>query len=205
MKHLIATLLGCALVCALRAAELPIATLGGNGVLTWTNSVTNATYRVEWASSPPGPWQQFSVLTNLDFIKASNTTVQVSVPMFYRVVWTDVPTPQAIGDWLFSGYSSTGSLVTTGIVTISSPVAGSWTFGAVPNGTNSRPLDCSSGNIGVEWDNSDLFLFLDGCSFGEGVYWLSGTLLGDTYSGMWYSEGIAINGIGPFVARRRFP
>jgi hypothetical protein len=203
MKHLIVILFGCALVSASRAAELPVATLGGNGVLTWTNSVTNATFRVEWASSPLGPWQQFSVLTNLDFIKSSNTTVRVSVPMFYRVVWTDAPAPQPAGDWLFNSYSFAGSLVLTGMVAITntgvSEVAGVWTFG--PGG----PLDCSSGDLSGQWGDSGLFVTLCGCSFAECVYALSGTLVGDTYSGTWYEEGFVSNPIGTFVARRKFP
>lgn len=203
MKHLIAILLGCALVCLSRAAELPVVSLGGNGVLTWTNSVSNATYRVEWASSPAGPWQQFSVLTNLDFIKASNTTVQLFVPMFYRVVWTDAPVPQPAGEWLFNGYSFAGSLVLTGMVTITnsgvSEVSGVWTFGP------GRPLDCSSGDLFGEWADSGFFVTLCGCNVAECVYYLSGTLIGDTYSGTWYEEGVVNNPIGTFVARKAQP
>ncbi len=41
---------------AVLAAEVVISSLNPNGELTWTNSVSNATYRVEWGGSSTGPW-----------------------------------------------------------------------------------------------------------------------------------------------------
>jgi len=83
-----------------RAMELQILSLAGNGVLTFTNSSQNATCRVEWASSPQGPWHAtWEPLTNLI---ATGGVAQVQVPMFYRVVATlppslvQVPAP----DWM---------------------------------------------------------------------------------------------------------
>ena len=58
----------------------------GNGNLAWTNAaITNAIYRVEWAPSPTGTWQQsFQNIHTIDAL--SNKAFTVSVPMFYRVV-----------------------------------------------------------------------------------------------------------------------
>jgi len=204
MKYIISLLISGSLVSAGFGADFVITSLSGNGQMTWTNSVTNASYRVEWASSLTGPWKQFNALTNLDSIRATNTTVTVAVPMFYRVVWTDPPAPQPVGDWEFNGYSSTGSLIVTGLVSMTSASSGTWAFGAVPNGTNIWGMSCSGGEVlGSTGGNLQFSMFLDGCGFAEGVYFLEGTLLGDTYSGMWYDEGIVANRIGTFIARRR--
>src|SRR5436309_15411903 len=71
------------------ADDVVITSLNRNGELTWTNSVSKATYRVEWASSAEGPWSKFDVLTNLTLLSATSNVVTVKVPMFYRVVWLD--------------------------------------------------------------------------------------------------------------------
>jgi hypothetical protein len=94
------------------AGDLVITSFPGNGTLTWTNSVNNATYRVEWAGSVTGPWQNFDALINLNSISATSTVVSVQVPMFYRVVWTDPPAPA--GEYLYKAYDSFGALVVTG-------------------------------------------------------------------------------------------
>jgi hypothetical protein len=73
------------------AAELAITSLTSDGSLTWTNSVSNATYRVEWAGTATGPWQRFDALTNLSSIAATNVVVTVQVPMYYRFAWLDAP------------------------------------------------------------------------------------------------------------------
>ena len=105
------------LACAVSDAGLHIESLDRNGELTWTNWATNATYRVEWAGSLTGPWTNFDALSNLSSIAASDTTVTVTVPMFYRVVWTDPPSPPSlVGDWLFIGYDDSRCLVATGLV-----------------------------------------------------------------------------------------
>jgi rhodanese-related sulfurtransferase len=67
-----------------QAEEIEILSLSRNGSLTWTNSSLDWTCRVEWASSPEGPWQStWQGLTNL---VATNAVMEVKVPMFYRVV-----------------------------------------------------------------------------------------------------------------------
>jgi len=98
MKALLELLILGGLLCTRASAQVTIDCLNRNGELTWTNSVSNATYRVEWAGSLAGAWQPFSVLTNSDSVTAANTSVTVTVPMFYRVVWTDPPAPQPVGD-----------------------------------------------------------------------------------------------------------
>jgi hypothetical protein len=190
-------------------AELVITSLTANGQLTWTNAATNASYRVEWAPTLTGPWQQFNTLTNLDSFKATGSVVTVTVPLFYRVVWTDPPPPQPAGDWEFNGYSFAGSLVVTGLISLTNSMSlneasGSWVFGAVPNGTNTWQLRCPDGEArGSVWDDFRFSLFLDGCGFAEGVFGLEGALLGDTYSGTWFDEGIVANPIGTFIARKK--
>src|SRR5213594_934791 len=92
MKKWLLLLIGFLIVPAL-VAELIISSFNQNGELTWTNSAaTNATYRVEWASSATGPWSSFDSLTNLTLLSATSNVVTVKVPMFYRVVWLDAPT-----------------------------------------------------------------------------------------------------------------
>ncbi len=196
-----------AIGCLAPAAEVRIESLSRNSELTWTNSVSNATYRVEWAAALTGPWQQFSALTNLSSVSASNTTVTVTVPMFYRVVWTDPPTAQPVGNWGFNGYDGSGSLIVTGRLSVlpGSPTnsfAGYWSFGRVSGQTNYWPLICSSGQIGVWTLDNGVSMFLTGCHLAEGAFWLEGTMVGDAYSGTWYQEGFAVVPIGAFVARR---
>lgn len=207
MKNLILLFVCASLAGAASSTELRIDSLNRNGLLTWTNSVSNATYRVEWAGSIEGPWNPFSALTNLDSIVASNTTVTATVPMFYRVVWTDPPVPQPVGDWIFNGYDAFGTLVVTGLVSIPTGYEtnhATWSFGPVPNGTNTWSLPfCSAGAALVSLWNYSLNLFLAGANCpAEGEFYLQGTLLGDEYSGTWFQEGIVLNPLGQFVARR---
>lgn len=86
--------LAIALVCALvangaRTGDLAIQSFEGTGRLTF-NTLNNATnYRVEWASSPGGPWTNFTgAATRLDaiFQPPISGIVTCSVPMCYRVV-----------------------------------------------------------------------------------------------------------------------
>ncbi|MCX6925311.1 MAG: hypothetical protein NT154_19185 [Verrucomicrobia bacterium] len=208
MRYIIALLIS-GVATAAFGADLAITAFTSNGQLTWTNWITNASYRVEWAGSLAGPWRQFNALTNLDSISATNTTVTVAVPMFYRVVWTDPPPPQPVGDWDFSGYSFAGTLVVTGRISLTNSISlhqvvGTWTFSSVPNGTNTWVLRCSGGEAGGGiWGNFQFSTYLNGCGFAEGVFALEGTMLGDRYSGRWYDEGIVANPIGTFIARRR--
>ena len=73
-------------------SKLYITSFHGNGMLTWSNVVPNATCDVEWASSPEGPWaNSWETLKGIPI--GTNTEMSASVPMFYRVVMT-LPPPE---------------------------------------------------------------------------------------------------------------
>ena len=133
------------LLSAFLSVELPVAgqvvitSFNTNGVLTWTNTVSNATYRVEWAGSPTGPWQTFDALTNLSLLSATSNSVTVKVPTFYRVVWLDPPPPQPDGTWEYQAYDDQGVLVVTGrlfMVSETNRITGTWDLQLTGNSTN---------------------------------------------------------------------
>lgn len=84
MKRLLPLLFSCLLISA-RAQTVVIDGLHANGALSWGGDATNfSRYHIEWAPSLSGPWSAtWNGLTNL---VASNNTMTVAVPMFYRVV-----------------------------------------------------------------------------------------------------------------------
>ena len=55
--------------------------------LTWTNSVSNATYRVTMADAVTSSWDEITVVTNMT---TANIT-QTNAAAFFRVEWTDPP------------------------------------------------------------------------------------------------------------------
>lgn len=116
--------------------------------------------------------------------------------------------PYTVGDWEFNGYSFAGALVATGVVRLTNSMSmtqtfGTWVFAAVPNGTNTWRLPCSQGEAsGGTWGSNRFSVSLNGCRFAEGVYALEGTLIGDTYSGTWFEEGVIARPIGTFIARK---
>ena len=73
--------------CALgiSAEEFEVAAIEKNGTLTWASPgwESNGVYRVEWASSPSGPW--CASWEELVGIVATGPATTVEVPMFYRV------------------------------------------------------------------------------------------------------------------------
>jgi hypothetical protein len=74
-----------------RAADIPVLSLNGNGMLTWTNYFTNALFTVQWAPSLAGNrtntiWSD-SWTALKDFWTPTGATT-VSVPMFYQLVAT---------------------------------------------------------------------------------------------------------------------
>ena len=64
-----------------RAESDVIESFDQSGVLTFTQQ-SNAVYKVEWASTPDGPWRQ---LFGVASTNAPGSTVRVDVPMFYRI------------------------------------------------------------------------------------------------------------------------
>lgn len=69
-----------------------ITSFQGNGVVTWTNNLQDANYRIEWTPSLGSPWRR--TWQDLSYIEAhSNSVVITSVPMFYRVAMITNPPP----------------------------------------------------------------------------------------------------------------
>jgi hypothetical protein len=120
------------------SAELGITKFTRSGTVVWTNSPSNAVYRVESATSLSGPW---TVVDSMESIQSSNqqTTVELGTAgaellKLYRVTWTNVPPAQPIGTWTYRGFEGT-TLVVTGWLSISAtnPIAGTCDFRAVGN------------------------------------------------------------------------
>ncbi len=87
------------------AADSPVLSLHANGLLTWTNTATNATCWVEWAPSLSTnlsstswrpSWSELSCIYT-----GTNTVTTVPVPMFYRVV-VDTSPRTVMGGWTFN-------------------------------------------------------------------------------------------------------
>jgi hypothetical protein len=107
-----------------------------DGALSWTNSVSNAVYRIHSAPLLSGPW---GALTNLGFIQASNPQVTVKLPPtgtqqmeFFYVAWVDPPPAQPIGVWEYRGFDPDGGLAVTGLISITAtnPMTGTCSFQA---------------------------------------------------------------------------
>ncbi len=196
MSHMSFTLVASGILAtAALTAELVITSFNSNGELTWTNSASsNATYRVEWAGSASGPWNKFDALTNLTLLSATNSSVTVKVPTFYRVVWLDAPA--YAGTYNYSGYDDQGGLVVTGRLYLfaqedSAHDLGTWNFQRAGSSTNNIGPQIGSGFLdGSISDATNLFLNLNPNVFDNNVY-LNGTLSSNTLSGIWYWEGIA--------------
>ena len=88
MKKTTAYILSFAICASVYAEELRVTAFHSNGVLTWSNRVSNAQYRVEWATTPSSPWQSNAPIFN---ITATSNVTSIDVPMYYRVVWVDAP------------------------------------------------------------------------------------------------------------------
>jgi hypothetical protein len=172
-------------------AQLVITSFNQNGELTWTNSVSNATYRVEWANSATGAWNKFDVLTNLRLLSATNNTVAVKVPTFYRVIWRDAPAHA--GKWNYTEFNTNGNVTQTGQFTLSAdtnPITGTWNF--------------SGGSGVVRGIITNAFLGLDlfpGVVDSRYVLW--GRQMGNTYTGQWTIGNFAGQYFsGPFSAEK---
>lgn len=126
--------------------EPQIVDFTNNGALKWTNSVPNATYRIEASEFLTKEW------TNVGVVTASQTTTTFSLPetaqltQFYRVIWLDAPAAQPVGDWIYSGYEQ-DRLTVTGLVTFaqSNPLVGSADFKAVATNIK-HPIGVASFN-----------------------------------------------------------
>ena len=191
------------LVAAAWGADLTITSFTSDGNLAWTNSVSNATYRVEWASTAQGPWQRFDALTNLSSVTATSRLVTVHVPMLYRVVWIDAP--QHAGTYRYSGYEDAGGLVITGRITLSAqtnPVTGEWSLRQVGEPIGPIGPQIGEGVLRGSLSGSQLAADLNP-GWADNNVFLNGQLTGNTWTGLWsYSTfGGAVNG-GPFTAEK---
>ncbi len=102
------------LVVSAISGQLVITSFHTNGNLTWTNSVSNAAYSVQWASTVTGPWTNFQALTKLDYVQSTGATVTVKVPMFYRVATTEPADQNPEGIYLYRGFDAEGGLLNVG-------------------------------------------------------------------------------------------
>src|SRR5437660_4759745 len=186
------------------AGDLVITSFPGNATLTWTTSVSNATYRVEWAGSVTGPWQSFDALTKLTSISATSSVVTVQVPMFYRVVWTDAPEPA--GEYLYKGYDSFGALVVTGrlsLATLTNSIIGVWSFISASDPPRTSHI---TGTGPVQFAGlSGYDLLVDLSPAADDYFQLRGKLRGNAYSGEWQWDGFASFETGTFVAEKQPP
>ncbi|HVR34447.1 MAG TPA: hypothetical protein VMS21_01205, partial [Methylomirabilota bacterium] len=173
------------------AAELVITSFDRSGQLAWTNGVSNATYRVEWAGSADGPWNTFDALTNLTALTAASNSVTVNVPTFYRVIWTDAPS--YAGSYEYRGYDLEGTLAVTGKLSLwgtNGSIRGTRELYAVGDYTDDDlgpqlGVGSVTGGIGEprmvlnlkpEWVDNNVFLH--------------GWLLGNKYLGKWSWDGV---------------
>ena len=76
------------LTLSLHAEELRITSLDDNGLLTWSNRLTNASYQVEWTSSLTEPWQTNPPST---VVTTTNVVMPLTTSMYFRIVWLDPP------------------------------------------------------------------------------------------------------------------
>lgn len=188
------------LTSSVAVAELNITRITPNGTLTWTNSYTNANYQVQSAATLAGPW---APVNNLSFVHGPNQEVSVqlqtpfSLPLaLYRVVWTDAPPAQPVGTWAYQGFDGGGSLVVTGLVSItaSNPVAGTATFQSVTGRPNPvHPVGSGDFNNGQLATPNQLTLPLPTGAFLQNNFQLSGQMVMDEYWGYWSYVEFLIN------------
>ena len=118
------------------ASDLVITSLERNGTLTWTNSVSNAVYQVQWANSVTGGWSNFQSLAALDTVQSTAKVVSVKVPTFYRVAASEPPTWKPDGLYRYTAFDTNGNLLVVGWWEVKSPtntvfgnIAGQWVMG----------------------------------------------------------------------------
>jgi hypothetical protein len=201
--------IGSALVFANRA-EVGIIQFGLNGSLSWTNATANASYRVEAATNFSGPWIE---VTNVNG-SAATVAVQLNGALnltneFFRVVWTNPPPAQVLGEWIYEGFDPNGQLAVTGLVTFaqSSPIAGTAAFTSLgaqfkhPKGSGSfnNGTTISANRIGIDLPMAQSFS-------------LTGQMVLDEFAGTWTylsftisfsGESQIIRYTGRFSARRK--
>jgi hypothetical protein len=216
MKRSVLTLLAGLAAADPTAAQIAITSLNPNGLLTWTNFVTKAVYRAEWAPAAVGPWQPFPGLTNLSSVAATGTTVTVQVPLygpaqFFRVVWTNAPFYAGLYD--VQQYDANDVLQATFWLSLagepgSNDFVGTWTLYGL--GTNSPdvwwtwPPNAPAASLLGYADTAR-----NGISLNLSPNWsdnnadFRGFLAGDTFLGSWYWSGLRYGTGGTFTALKQ--
>ena len=200
MKRTALLLLAVVFVGLVLADDLIITSFNRNGELTWTNSVANATYRVEWASSAEGPWNKFDALTNLTLLSATTNVVTVKVPMFYRVVWLDAAA--YAGTYNYAGYDSQGSLVVTGRLFMSAAtnlLTGTWSLQRVGSSTADIGPQVGNGQLVGSGTGGQIWINLNP-DWADNNVILGGNLMGNNFTGRWDYSGFTWRAGGTFKA-----
>jgi hypothetical protein len=126
-------------------------------------------------------------LTNLALITATNTSVTVQVPVFYRVVWLDPP--EHVGSYAYSGYDAEGALVVTGRLELfaepepKTGYLGRWDFQAEPGVDRIGP-QVGQGNAWGTISFGTIHLNLNPGAADNNVM-LAGTVIDGVFAGTW--------------------
>jgi len=109
-------------VCGALAQNPVITSFTYNGTLVCSNLYPGTVAAVQWASTLDGPWQ-----TNWDSLTAvtvgTNQTIQVKVPMFYRVLGVPATTSATAGMLLIpAGAFTMGNTINDSDITDAAPV-----------------------------------------------------------------------------------
>jgi len=173
-------------------------------------------YNVESAPAPAGPWSVFGTVADLDWVATNLVSIHVvatNAQAFYRVAWLR---PSALGVWDYQAFDNQGTLVVTGLLTISSMTLASAAPPIVYNLHGWRDLNYVGPDDQVPWwlgvmvgtgyISGSLQLNVDLCSVSwpTNVYDSNIGLLGDlgpnTYTGTWEYWNWVAPQTGPFTA-----
>jgi hypothetical protein len=192
--------------------EPQIVEFTNNGTLKWTNSVPNATYRIDASQLVTKDW------TNVGVVTASQNTGTFPLPatgqptQFYRVIWLDAPAARPVGDWIYSGYEQ-DRLTVTGLVSFaeSNPLVGSADFKAVATNIK-HPTGVATFNNSRS-SNTNAITIFSTAAFGRSFVEIRGQMTGDEFYGTWtvVDARVVIGGGAPtpiisggrFSARRK--
>ena len=193
LSHIAAILATVAVSAA--AADLVITSFDHNGSLTWTNSLSNAVYQVQWANSVTGAWTNFQALAKLDSIQTTDKVLTATVPMFYRVAAQQTPPTNVNGVYQYEGYNADGNPLVVGWLSIGPMpdypdlLSGTWALGYVGDPTCADPRQMIGEQIGkgvIEGAvvNGELRISLTP-NIGNYYIHLTGSLQSGRYTGNW--------------------
>jgi hypothetical protein len=179
------------------AAELVITSAERNGTLTWTNSLSNAVYRIQWSNTVTSSWTNFQSLAALDCIQGTGGALTAQVPVFYRVVAEEKPSkPDVSGVYLYDGYNATGYPLVTGWLSIGPMpgfpelLNGTWSLGYVGDPTGTDPTQAigqqlGKGELRAGVLNGKVVVDLTP-NIGNYSVGLEGTITNGQYTGSWF-------------------